>query len=482
MSDPAEPRALPRSVGREVLRLTGPAVLTSLLQTVVFLADRVMIGRYSETALASMQISGPVLWSVFSIFFGSMIGAVALVARSVGGGDHARASEIARTLLRFAAMMGVVVGVLGMLGAEWIASVMAPDESPEIIALATEYMFVFFLGFPAVYVGSAGALVVNAGGDTRATMRIGIVSNLANVAINYSLIYGHTLGPIEIPALGVGGAAIGSVFAYGLEATLILRTLAQPSPRRGWLATTCSLHVTGLARLEIDELERATRRAIVRLSLPALAERVVIHAGYLAYARIVTSLGAAAMAANQALITLESICFLAAEGFGVAAATVVGQYLGREDPAGSRRGGWLAASSCAGVLGVLGLVIWASAPWTVWAFVPEGQSDTAMIAIVLVTMPMLVLSQPVMGAAMVLGHALRGAGDTRSPLVAAVVGGLAIRVLGALVLARGLDLGLVGIWIATCCDWTVRTIILALVFGRGRWQSIRLDLERPRQA
>ncbi len=453
-------------------------MLTSLLQTVVFLTDRVMIGRYSETALASMQISGPVLWSVFAVFFGSMIGAVALIARSVGAGDLVRANAVARTLLRFAAMLGLGVGLLGMVGAGWIADAMAPAENPEIRALATEYMVVFFFGFPAVYIGSAGSLVLNAGGDTRASLRIGVISKLANVAVNYVLIYGHSLGPIEIPAFGVGGAAVGSVLAYVIESVLIVRALAQPAHARDWLSTTCPLRVTNLARLEIDDLERTTRRTIVRLSLPAFAERIVIHAGFLVFARVVTSLGDTAMAANQVLITLESICFLAAEGFGVAAATVVGQYLGREDPASSRRGGWMAAWSCAAVLFGLGLVIWASAPWTAKIFVAKGESGVGLIAVVLLTMPLLVLSQPVMAVAVVLGHGLRGAGDTRSPLLAAVIGGLVIRVTGALVLALGLDLGLVGIWIATCCDWTLRTIILAAVFARGRWQKIALDGDR----
>ena len=479
MSAPALPTAAPRSVAREVLRLTGPAVLTSLLQTVVFLADRVMLGRYSETALASMQISGPVLWSIYSVFFGSMIGAVALVARSVGAGDHARASEIARTTLRLSIVVGLGVGLLGLFGAGLIADVMAPAANPEISALARDYMAIFFLGFPAVYLGSAGSLVVNAGGDTRSTLRIGIVTNLVNLAINYLLIYGHELGSITIPALGVRGAAIGSVLAYGIESVLILRALRGPGGRGGWLTTISPLRVTNLLRLELGELERATRRAIVRLSWPAFVERLVIHAGFLGFARIVTSLGATAMAANQALITLESICFLTAEGFGVAAATVVGQYLGRDDARGSSRGGWMAALACASTLGLLGLAIWASGGWTLQVFVAEGQTGSAMIGLALATMPMLVISQPFMAIAMVLGHGLRGAGDTRSPLLAAVIGGLFVRVTGALVLARGLDLGLVGIWIATCCDWSVRTIILARVFARARWQGIALDLDRP---
>jgi putative MATE family efflux protein len=470
----------PRSVAREVLRLTGPAVMTGLLQTVVFLADRVMLGRYGEDALASMQISGPVLWSVFSVFFGSMVGAVAMIARNVGAGEHERASQIARTLLRFAGLLGCGVALLGVAGSGAIAAWMAPADRPAIDALAHEYMAIFFMGFPLVYLGAAAALVANAGGDTRITMRVGIISNLVNVAINYVLIYGHTLGPLDIPALGAGGAAIGSVVAYGVETTLLLRALRRPpSERRGFFATTSPIVLERVFATRVDADEHATRRAIVRLSAPALAERLVIHGGYIAYAKIITGLGGTAMAANQALITLESICFLAADGFGVAAATVVGTYLGRKQPGASRLGGWLATGSCAAVLGLLGLVIWASAPWTAWLFVPpELGGGEAMVAMVLATMPMLVLSQPVMAAAVVLGHGLRGAGDTRSPLLASVLGGLVLRVALALIMTEALGLGLLGIWITTCSDWTLRTIILVAIFARGRWQSLEVDATR----
>ncbi len=465
------------AVMREVLRLTGPAVLTSLLQTVVFLADRVMLGRHGEASLASMQISGPVLWSVFSIFFGSLAGTVAMIARNIGAGDHGRASAIARTVLRLSALLGLAVGVLGCFGAGLIAELMTPADTPEISALATDYMQIALVGFPFVFVASAGALVLNASGDTRITFKIGVFSNLVNVAINYVLIYGHTLGPIEIPELGPSGAAIGTLAAYAVEAVLIIAVLRSGSPgsERGFWASSSPIRVARLWERRFDPSELSIQRALVRLSLPAVAERLVIHLGFLAFARVITSLGGGAMAANQALVTLESICFLAAEGFGVAAATVVGQYLGRGQPEAARRGGFIASASCAAALTGCGLLIWASAPWTLHAFVPVGESGTELIAIGLATMPVLVISQPVMAAAVVLGHGLRGAGDTRSPLLAAVVGGLVIRVSGAWLLARGLDLGLVGIWTATCVDWTLRTILLGVVFVRGRWRSIAVD-------
>ena len=94
-----------------------------------------------------------------------------------------------------------------------------------------------------------------------------------------------------------------------------------------------------------------------------------------------------------------------------------------------------------------------------------------MISVARSAMPILVVAQPMMAMAVVLGHGLRGAGDTRSPVLAAAIGGLALRVAGAWLLAVELELGLFGIWLATAIDWTVRSVILGAVFWRGRWRA-----------
>jgi MATE family multidrug resistance protein len=456
----------------EVLRLTGPAVLTSLLQTLAFLADRIMLARHSEVALGSMQISGSIMWSVFSVFFGAMVGTVALISRRVGAGELERARIVARSALRAAGAIGLAVGLVGSVSAGFIAHAMAPGE-PEIADTATAYMRIGFLGFPAAFVGTAGALILNGSGDTKSTFWIGMLANLVNIGANYLLIYGATIGtpigPIEIPELGAAGAAIATALNYVVQCSLVLWVL-----RRGGCPVRVERLLGPNASDPGGERGRVATRELFRLSSPAVAERLVIHVGYVVFAALVTSLGATAMAAHQALLTLESICFLGAEGFGIAAATVVGQFLGRGDPDGSTRGGASAAMACAFALTGCGLAIWITAGTTLPMFVAPGESGTDMIAAASRTLPFLALAQPMMALAVVLGHGLRGAGDIRSPLIAAVIGGLLVRVSGAWILAFELGLGLPGIWMATALDWTVRTAILGHVFLRGRWRSVDL--------
>ncbi len=453
----------PRGVAREVLRLAGPAVLTSFLQTLVFLADRLLLGRYSEPALASMQVQGPIVWSVFSVFAGLTVGTVPLVARAVGAGDRARAGEVARASLRVALVLGVAVGAAGLLLAAPLVRAIGP-HSAALRALSVRYLDVILLGFPQMFLATAAAMVLTGAGNTKTPLRIGLLSNTLNVVGDVLFIFGFHIGPLHVRAFGVAGAAASSVVAFTVEGALLLWVLRRPDqPAR----------VIGLFA-RASAASRQARQALMRISTPAMLERVVIHAGFLAYVAVINRLGALVMASNQAMITLEAICFLGADGFGVAAATVVGQSLGRGRPRAARHGGLVAAGLGIAALTAAGLVIWGSGPWSLRLFVPAGTSGSALVRTAMGAMPLLALAQPFMAIAVVLAQGLRGAGDTRSPLIAAVVGGFLVRVGLAWWLGLHLGLGLFAVWVASGVDWVVRTLICAGIFLRGRWTRIQV--------
>jgi putative MATE family efflux protein len=442
------------------LRLTWPAVMTSCLQTAVFLTDRLLLGRYSEDALASMQVQGPLIWSVMSVSGSLFVGAVPLVARAVGARDPARASATARAALRLSFVMGVVLAIVGVVCVSPLVRLLGP-ASPELRQLSERYITLALFGFPQMFLATTASLVLGASGNTRTPFVIGVFSNGLNAILAIILIFGF--GPI--PAFGVAGAAAGTVVAFSVEAVLCLFALSRDD---------ASLVVKRVWRSGA-ETESKARRDMLRLSVPAVVERSLTHVGYLAYTAVIAHLGGLVMAGNQALITIESICFLSADGFGIAAAALVGQSLGKRDPESARHAGWLAVGFAALSLTVVGVCIWASGPWLLALFVPSGRDGTELIRTGASALPLLALSQPFLAAGVVLGHALRGAGDTRSPVFASILGGLFVRVSLAWWLGAELGLGLRGIWIASTADWLVRTLVLSVIFFRGRWKSIQLS-------
>lgn len=459
-------RAPQSSVGREVVRLAIPAIASGLVGTLVFLADRMMLARWHRDGLASMQLQGPLLWSVTSVFIAACVGTVALVARSTGAGNLARARAVARASLRIAFVLGTIVAAIGLVVLEPLVVVFGPEQA-HLRALSAAYLGVTIAALPLAFVATAAAMILTGSGDTRTPLLAGVVANGANIAINAALIYGIDIGGVHIDALGVRGAAIGTAVAFGLEAVVLLTVLRRASH---------PLCIAGLVRppAALREADARARREILALSLPAIAERVVVHAGFLAYAKAITTLGTTAMAANQALVTIESICFMCADGFGVAAATVMGQSLGADDRARARRGGAIATTMAVASLSVVGLAVWATGRFTLPVFVPPGTDDPELVATARAVLPLLALAQPFMTASIVLAQGLRGAGDTRSPLYVAIIGGLLVRVSLAWWLSVGLGLGLVGIWWASTIDWGVRTVLLGRAFVRGRWTRVEL--------
>ncbi len=428
-------------------RLALPAILNSLLLTLVLVVDRIMLGHHAGSSLAAMQIAGPVEWTVWSLFTAFQVGTLARVGRFIGRGDTARATLTARVSLGLALLIGLAVAVVS----PWLldaAAWGAPHASPEVVASARAYLAITLAASPFVVVGATAVAVLQAAGDTRTPLVVGIGVNIVHVGLNRVLI----LGAFGIPAMGPRGCGISTAVTFALEAfatTAVLVWRPRPVGLRG--ASNDWVHV------------RHEGRAIARIAFPSLLERILYHSGYLGFVAIIALLGDAAMAANQALISIEAVCFLSGDGFGIAAAALVAQSLGRDDARASERFARRAAEYAVLMLTALGLLAFLLRRPLLQAF----SSDPAVVAEGLRTIPVLLLAQPFMAVGIVLGQSLRGAGDTRGALGVSALGALAVRLSCTWLFALKLGLGLQGVWLGSTCDWVARSVLLVF-WGRGR--------------
>ena len=435
---------------RAVSRLATPAIAQSLLHTLVFLIDRAMLGRYSADALASMQISNPVVWSIYSVLAAFGVGTVALVGRAVGARDRPLATAAARASVLFAAAAGFVASLLGWLVLPLILALF-PEAGAGVQTAARGYLSVLLPGMPFVLLSIIGGAILQASGDTRTPFLVAALGNVINVAVNAVLIF----GAFGAPRLGATGAAIGSVAAMAVSAVLLLVVLSRS---RGEV----SLRGAGG--------ERAAMARMWRVSVASFGERIVQQSGFMGFVAMIGLLGSTAMAANQALISIESICFLSADGFGIAGAAIVAQRLGagRADDAalGVRVATWLAVL----LLSACGLVFLIVPELLLGAFTP----DAHIVALGVPCLWVAAAAQPFMAVAVVLGESLRGAGATRVAFATTLVGGLAVRLLATWFFAFELSLGLVGVWLGSTADWVVRCAMLVPIFARGRWRSAQV--------
>jgi putative MATE family efflux protein len=288
--------------------------------------------------------------------------------------------------------------------------------------------------------------------DTATPLRISLVVTSVKLALNYLLIFG-SFGFPRLDLVGAGLATLGSQ----LIGTLLFVFAARRGRHRDILGCTrADLRGTGVLF-----------RDAVRISLPALGERVLMNAALMAYFWLLGGYGPVAVAAYTVGVRVLSFSWIPGTGLSIAASTLVGQALGAGDPRAAARAGWRATRMGLIVSTVLGAVF-------ALAREPLGRAftdDPAVIQALGPFMLTLALTQPMMGVHFTLGGALRGAGDTVTPLYAAVLGNWGLRVPLAFLAAVVLHTDVTWVWMALCSDHVSRAIWLAIEFGRARWAA-----------
>ncbi len=290
------------------------------------------------------------------------------------------------------------------------------------------------------------AVSLQASGDSRTPLLIGLGSNVVHVALNYVLIG----GAFGIAGRGAEGAGMSTAFTFVIEAVL------------GLWALTARRRPVCLLRDPTDDSTAPPRdeaRILFRIAVPAVAERALYHLGFLGFVLLIVALGDQAMAANQAILGLEAICYNSAEGFGIAAAALVAQELGAGRPEGARRVTRIAHLDAIVALSAAGLLAWAGRR----LLLPIFTRDAATIALGCAAMPLLALAQPFMATGIVLSQSLRGAGRTRAALLVSVIGAVGVRLSATWIFAFHFQLGLVGVWLGSTCDWVTRSAVLAML-------------------
>lgn len=434
-----------------VWQLAWPVIVTLLLESLVGLVDTLMVGRLGANAVAAVGVGAQILNSLSIAMTAVGTGTLALVARSIGAGQRDFAERVvaqsllAAFFLSCACIVPVVVfadTVVGWFGVE-----------PRVRELGTWFTRLVMFSIPqsaALFViGSA----LRAAGDTRTPLWIGALVNVINVVGNYVLIF----GALGLPALGVRGSALATVIAFTVGMVFGLALLF-----RGRLTLRLEPHHF--------TLDFALIRRVLRIGYPAATEQLLMQVGFFLYLVFAARYGTSAVAAYFIGVRILALSFLPGYGFAAAAAALVGQNLGARQPSLARRSGWESNRLAVYLMSACGVAIIALARPIASAFV----DDPAVIQDTVLFIWALGISQPFMAVDFTLGGALRGAGDTRFPLVAVFVGFYGCRLGCAYLASQVFHLELQWLWFSLVGDYIARAALKTWRFRGDRWQKIRV--------
>jgi putative MATE family efflux protein len=436
---------------RETWSLAWPVIIAFSLESIVGLIDALMVGRLGADAVAAVGVGVHVLSAVNLAMFAVGTGALAVVARHVGGGERHGAEAAVRQAVLAAFVLAIATALPVAVWAPRLIGIFGVE--PAVAALATTFVRILMLAVPPDALVFVIASSLRAAGDTRTPLFVGALVGLTNVAVAYVLIFGH----LGFPALGVAGAALGTVAAFTVGALVGLALLARGNLR---------LRV----RWRRARPDAALIRRILRIGYPAAIEHVLMQAGFLAYMVFAARHGTEAVAAYFIGVRILALSFLPGFGFGAAAGTLVGQALGARQPAEAERSGWIAVGLGVALMTTGGLALAACARPVARLFVDDAAVLDAAVPFIVV----LAAAQPLMAVDFILGGALRGAGDTRFPLVVALVAFYVCRLGTAWVVTDWLRLDLLWLWLALIGDYLLRAALKSHRFRSGVWKTTRV--------
>ena len=205
----------------------------------------------------------------------------------------------------------------------------------------------------------------------------------------------------------------------------------------------------------------------MHIGYPAGVEQFVFQIGFIAFLWLVAFFGTAPYAAYGVGVQILSISFVVGFGFSIAGATLVGQHMGAGDFEGAVKSGWKALQLAIGSMVALSLVI-AFFATDIARFLID---DDEVVRLTVIFIYIMALVQPLMAVEFTLGGCLRGAGDTRFPLITTMVGLCGVRV-GLAAIFVFLDFSVEWIYAALIGDYIVKAIMLLYRFHSGKWQQV----------
>jgi len=467
VSGPKKGKAFDRSIVEGPIRgavwtLAWPAMLQNIIGGLQGLVDHAMVGHYvGYTGNAAIGVS----WQIFLVvivFISSLFtGMGVLVARFTGANEPEKVNRtVYQAFLTAVMMVAFILAPIGYVLAPILLDMV--NATAEVQAEALPYlriMFVFSFGMLMFFM-LGGAL--RSAGDAKTPMRLGIALTMLNITLNVIFIRG--LGPI--PAFGTTGAAMGTVIAGGVISVYALIRLFGGK----WVVV---FHRGMDWRPDWDII-----RQLFKFGLPTGIQGVAMNIGGVFLLAFVGSLAASAQAQAAYVVSYTQLfSFVTWTSVGIMGATaaVAGQNLGAGHPDRTAK----AVNVAAG----FGLLV-AAGIGTLFLLIPRallgifGMDDPTVLALSVELLRYLALSGLFVTVALAYTGGLQGTGDTKSPMYISIVSQIVIPLGICFGIRTFSTLEPADIWMAIVVGHFTRATLSIIVFRRGKWRDIEVDIGR----
>lgn len=403
-----------------------PLLMEQFLLMLVGLADTMVVSYAGEAAVSGVSLVNSFNTIFINLFTALASGGAVVVSQYIGRRDMKMASESSSQLLMVATVFAVVISIPVLIWKVPLLKGLFGKVEPDVMEACKTYLRISVYSFPALGIYNAGTALYRSIGKTSVTMKISIVSNLINVA-------GNLIGVFVFRA-GVAGVAYPSLIARTFSAVVITLLCFR------------------------EKEVRYVGRWIFQFVKVALSSVVALFGTY-------------QIAANGISQSIWSVAALISVTMGPVFITVIGQCMGAGD---IRQAEYYfrkltKVTVCISV--AWNTLIFLITPLLIKIFAVSRQTGQMILYLVLIHN---IANAVVFPFADPLGKGLRAAGDVMFTMGISLFTTIGVRLILSILLGIVLDLGVIGIALAMCLDWTVRGVIFWIRFRQGKWKTYRV--------
>ena len=429
-----------------VWTLAWPSIITNLFYATSSIAAIKVVGGLGPDAIAAAVTGQRVTFILQAVLTGVLAGSTALIARNWGANDKEEAGIFFSRTIQLVIFLALISAVLIWKFAEPL--VIFFGLKGEALVFSTQYLKSIAPFYVAYGCGLGLITALRAIGDVKTPLVIGIIMNLFAVFFMLVLVNGW----LGFPKYGVVGAALGNGVSFVIGAVLLIVF---------WLSNQLEVKYSSIFHFDINRV-----KAIFEVGLPAALEQVIFQIGITAFLILVAFYGTEAYAAYGIGVQILSFSIVIGFGFSIAGATLVGQHLGAKDEEQAKRAGWGAMRLSILSMTFFGILIVLFAEPLARYMIDNDE----VVRLTVIFIWLLGSMQPLMAIEFSLGGALRGAGDTKTPLAITLTCLLFIRVFLAVIFFL-LEARVEVIFSTLVADYVVKGFLYVARFRSDRWMN-----------
>ena len=435
------------NIPRHILAFALPLLAGNLFQQLYNTVDTWVVGNFvSNEAFSAVGTVGPIINMLIGFFMGLSSGAGVVISQYYGAKKHDEVSRTVHTALVMTLILAVVFTFVGVGMIPFMLSLM--NTPPEVIPESTAYLTIYFSGVVGLMVYNIGAGILRAVGDSKRPFYFLVVCAIMNTVLDLLFVLGF--------GMGVEGVALATVLSQGISAVLVVFTLLR--------SDNCIRLVPRRLRIHWPLLKK-----IFRVGIPAAVQMAITAFSNVFVQSYINYFGADCMSGWTAYAKVDQLLFLPMQSIALASTTFVGQNLGRNQEARARRGVGisLAIAIVSTVVLMIPVMIFAAPVVSFFNAKPEVVAYGSMLLRLLSPFYVLCCFNQIYSGA------LRGAGDSRAPMIIMLASFVAFRQ-AYLFIASRICNEIVPIAMSYPAGWLLCSLLTFIYYHRVRLGKNRL--------